>query len=268
MPIDYDRAYLRVNLRSEQHSVAEVSALLQVIDNLVSAPVWAGILDPEFSVRDEAFARVKEIVASSASRQKATGRFYPRFFLDFGYGDPDQVLRDGEFGLLEQIAGSSDPLDLGVQFGLNYWLKSEIRKVDDGLYESLFGQSRVSRLEHSSPLLLEVCLMLGASAGSVVLLTYGLLRATAAFSRRQAENRIRHAEADSKEQEALQRELQTEIVAQVRDAIREQREEGRFVVPDAAIAAAVNIASPSIAELSGSPIIKDITFGASFKAGG
>jgi len=265
MPIDYDRAYLRIKLNTEQHSVAEVATLLQVVDNLVSAPVWAGILDREFADRDESFAQAREILGSSADLPKAKRRFYPGFSRNFAYGRLADGFRDSE--LLEEPAGSNEPLDIGVQVGLNYWLKRVVRDADPNLYKRLFDAPGVSRLEHHSPLLLEVCVLLGATVAGVVLLTYGLLRAAAVSNRKEIENRIRRAEATSKEQEALQREIQTEMLSEVRDAIREQRKDDDFAVPESAVAAAVAIASPSVAELNSNPLIKNMTFGASFKVG-
>jgi len=152
------------------------------------------------------------------------------------------------------------PISAAQQIAANEWFKRTLFQTNEQLYRELFSFARIRRAETRSPLLLELAVFIGILGLPGVIVT-GIMRAAAAADRVDAETRIRQAEANSKEQEAAQRGIQTEIFGYIRDAVRDHALSGTFEVPDSVLQAAATIASPSVADLSNSALIEKITFG-------
>lgn len=149
---------------------------------------------------------------------------------------------------------------------MNSWFRRAIFQSSRELYKELCSFADVRRLEHHSPLIIELGIALGVLSTPVII-AYGLLTATARARRMDAESDIREAEAKSKGQEAAQRELQTRILRAVTETVEKQAAEGKLEVPKEAITKAVQVASPGIADLGNNPLIKEVTFGVSLGNG-
>jgi hypothetical protein len=93
------------------------------------------------------------------------------------------------------------------------------------------------------------------------LIVFGLFRAIASASRRNAEAKIRETEARLKEEELRGVKLRNDILECVRDTVREASVGGALRVPDEVLVAAANVSSPAIADLSSNPLIEKVTIG-------
>jgi hypothetical protein len=83
-----------------------------------------------------------------------------------------------------------NPMDAAVRYALNSWIYRTLLQADPDLCEGMFSFARLERVEHHSPLAIELSLIVG-SALIPVILTYALLRTVTDARRRQAEARLR-----------------------------------------------------------------------------
>lgn len=247
-------ATLRVELASPQHSIADVALIVEDLDSLVVGALWGSMVRPE----DGTLERARAILMESVNSPKAGGRFYP-YFHRLNFREPFSFKGDpydrNDFD-------PYDPLDAGMQFGLNSWFRRAIFQRNPDLYGELYSFADVRKLEHHSPLIIELGIVMGVLS-SPVILAYGLMTAAARARRMEAEADIREAEAESKWQEAKQRALQTRMMAAVTETVEKQAAEGRLKVSEQAITTSVQVASPGIADLGENSLIKEITFGIS-----
>ncbi|MFN2530681.1 MAG: hypothetical protein ABR555_05240 [Pyrinomonadaceae bacterium] len=247
MPDEQQIATLRVELSSPQHSMSDVALVVEDLDSLVTGSLWGAVLRPE---RDsETLMRARAILEKSASGSKAGSRFHPDF-RKWPYEEP----YDG--------FDPFDPLDAGLQFGMNSWFRRAIFQTNPGLYNELCSFAEVRRLEHHSPLIIELGIVVSLLSTPVVL-AWGLMTAAARARRMEAEADIREAEAESKREEAKQRRLQTRMMEAVTEAVEKQAAAGKLEVPKEAITKAVQVASPGVADLGENSLIKEVTFGIS-----
>lgn len=243
-------AFLRIELKAMGHSMADVALVTQAADGLVCASVWAALQTTENGLTDD-FSRARELVKMSADYPKANQRFYPGF---------------GSFGSPPFDVEPYDALDFGVLVGVNAWLKKIVQNHDVELFNRIFSFAEVSRLEHHSPLLLEVAVLLGGATFAVPLLTYGLMRAVVRCRQLELNNELRETDVELKREELKQRRIQTEVLSSVRDTIRGPGQS--VTVSDATLAAITTISSPSVAELATSPLIGSISVGVTTRLDG
>ncbi len=247
-------ASLAITLASPHHTVEDVAFLVQSIDNLVMASVW-GALAQE-SLEDETLAWAKSVASANLQQSpKSSIRFFPYL---------GSIRRDTIQWHPEDY-DPFDPLDIGVQAGLNTWLRRVLLRADPKRYEQLFSFAEIHRVEHHSPLLLETVVLL--SAGLIALpvaLFYGTMKAVYYIQRDEANLAIRQTEVKLKEEELAQSRIRTEVQRHVADGIKQTKfgKDGQ-AVPDTVLAETSRIATTSVADLGSSPLVGSVTLGLS-----
>ena len=189
---------------------------------------------------------------------KAGERFYPdfhRIFLNDNKHNRMSIFEMDPSNLYDP----SDPLDSGIRYGLNHWLRNITYKSDPELYNDIFSFAQLSRAEHRSPLFVELAVII--SIGFIpAILTYGVMMAVANCKRKFAEVGIREKELEIKDEESKQKKIQTEILEELRKTIKEK---GIDSVPDNVLAATAATSSAPVNDLGSSPLVGSITFGVS-----
>jgi hypothetical protein len=260
MTVHFDSASLGIQLSSESHSTSEVGYIVDIIDSLPMVSFWSALVTPETNDKNIFIAR--ELLSESAMRGKAKHRFYPLFHRDFHLIDEN---RYAPFQSLPKF-DSFDPLDIGVIAGVNTWAKRVIFQKDKNLYNQLFNFAAVSKLEHHSPLVIELAIAISIPSLPIIL-TYGLMRAAASYRRLSAEADIREKEADIKDEELKQKRIQTAILEEMKSSIEQQGiKKEKIRIPEKALENVATFGVSSVAELAHSPLIDKMTFGISTKS--
>jgi hypothetical protein len=157
-----------------------------------------------------------------------------------------------------------DPLDVGVQTGLNTMLRRILLDNDRERYEQLFAFAEVRRLEHHSPLLLETAAIIGGAIALPPVLLYGCMKAVYFGRRSEAETGMREVELETKKEELRQSQIRTQIQQHLAAAILETKfTTGPINVPDTVMAETARIAATTVADLGSSPLIGSVTLGLS-----
>src|SRR5713226_5444116 len=73
----FDTATLSVQLRSKEHSMADVSFVVESMENLTIAALCGAMGDPE--PRNDVVAKARSLLMEASGSDKAGGRFYPGF---------------------------------------------------------------------------------------------------------------------------------------------------------------------------------------------
>lgn len=252
MPEQTDIAYLRIELGSTEHSVADVSMIVEDLEGLITAAIWGSMLERE--MRDGPLRRARQVLENSMSESKARARFYPGFTI---HGTDGISLLNNE---INRGFNPYNPLDAGLQIGLDAWFRRSIFKESPELFNELFSFASVRKLEHHSPLIVETVIVIGVLSTPVVL-AYSLMKAASKARRDEAEARIREIEAEQKEEELKQMRLRTRMMKSITESIEELKAKDKLKIPNEAITKAVQVASPAIADLGENPLIKEVTFG-------
>jgi hypothetical protein len=247
-----DSASLTITLATPEHTVTDVAWLVGAIDNLVMAGIWGALAQPEPS--DETLQWAGEVLTREVSEStKAPGRFFPRFFLG---------PRERGFAWTPPNYNSFDSLDVGMQSGMNVFLRRALDDDNHERYERLFSFARVRRLEQHSPTLFEILAILGTAPALPAVLVYGCMKAVSMAQRDEFETGIRGTELELKQEELKQAKMRTEAQRHITDAIintpfsNTPRE-----VPETVIAETARIAATTVADLSSSPLVGSISFG-------
>jgi hypothetical protein len=251
-PLRPGSATFSVTLACAKHNSADISFVANAVDGLVCAGIWGAMASPPPG--KEALRLAREILTEEVKRPKSAARFFPYWTGPLLFPEEARErLRSGE------LFSPSDPMDSALRDGLNSFLRRTLFERNREVYDELFGSARITRLEHRSPLVLEIGMALGIGFLPVAL-TWGIMWAAASMKRGWEEARIRELERKIREQELEQRILETQIKKRIRDAVSELRVED---IPDAAIAAAAAVSSTAIADLGTSPLVGNITIGLS-----
>ena len=216
-------------------------------------------------VKDD-ISHARAILTRAMRSEKAAARFFPEFGTHFlkrpGRGNYS-ILTVADIGDFDPF----DPFDMAVAFGLNCWLRKVIREGNSGLYDRLFSFANVARLEHKSPLVVELLISIAAVTLTPIILTYGIMRAVARCKRLELDNELREAEVGLKREELKQRRIQTEILQELKTTVNDRISNQNLDIPDGVLVAATTISSPAVAELSTSPLIGSVTLGLTTKVG-
>jgi hypothetical protein len=213
-----------------------------------------------------AMARLKSLLAESIRDSKAPGRFYPDFHL--------LNFTEGSFSLSPDPTNEDafDPLnnmDAAMQSGLNSWLTRIARRSNPDLYQEIFSFAHVSKLEHHSPLVLQLSVTIGATMAVTTLpalLLYGLMRATAKGRQDEARTKILESQAQQQREIAHQLELKTKMMAEVERALNSYNQgSSKLGIPPEVLLETVRIAAPAVADLKDSPLVGSMTVGISTK---
>lgn len=248
-------ATLTIQLDGNEHSSASVAVLVQAVDGLASAAVWASLLYADEGLSPE-FHWAREQIAD-LRRDKASGRFYPQFVRparprNRWFPSAVNVLRDFD---------ADDPLDFAVTVGTNLWLRKELESRDRERADRLFSFAEISRLEHRSPLLIELSVAIGVTALVSALILYGAMKAASHLRKMEEDRRREQLQEELQREDLKQRRIQTEILQVMRDAVVERQAGGQLTIPDAALVAAATISSPAVREISKSPLIGSVSLG-------
>jgi hypothetical protein len=156
------------------------------------------------------------------------------------------------------------PFGAGFQAGMNTTLRHLIRDNDPELYTRLFSFARVRRLEHHSPLLFETMAVIGVAAALPAILLYGCFWAVYYARRTEAEIRIRETEAELKQEELKQSRLRSQVQEHMANAIKRAGFSSEPLrIPEAALAEAARVITPTVSDLGKSPLIGSLTIGLS-----
>lgn len=243
----FEIATLQVVLRSTEVAAADLRFLVDALDDLVAASIWGALADRQSD--DSRLHHAREILSHIRRTPKAGARFYPDFR---NTNDLPFLEDDDHFDPL-------DPLDSSVRGALNSWLSRSLYSADPQLYANLFSFAKIQRLEHHSPILVELAVLIAAPFVPA-LLVYGLMRTVTGIRRALAEARIREAETSIREEELTHRRIQSRILEDVAAAVREMDAKE---IPKSVVAAAAKVGTTSIAELGSSPLIGSVTLGVS-----
>jgi hypothetical protein len=249
----FDLISFRVVLAEGQDTIASLRFLTEALHGVVSAAVWGSLAHTDSN--DPRVHRTRELLRSCIRDPKAPSRFFPRFDQSLGENFVFRILE-------EQSFEPTDPMDSATRYALDSWLLRMSQQRDPVLYRELFAFARLDRVEHHSPLAVELSLVIGAATLLPVLLTYTLMRTITDARRRVAEARIREAEAGIKEEELKHVQLQTRILETVAVAAEEL---DAHEIPKDATTAAAKVGTSSVADLASSPLIGSVTLGISTK---
>jgi hypothetical protein len=249
----FDLIGFRVVLAEGQDTIASLRFLTEALNGIVSAAVWGSLAHTESN--DPWVHRTRELLHSYVRDPKASRRLFPGFDHSLGDNFVFQILD-------EQAFEPTDPMDSATRYALDSWFLRMLQKRDPALYREIFAFARLDRVEHHSPLAIELSLIIGAATLVPVLLTYTLMRTITDARRRVAEARIREAEAGIKEEELRHVQIQTRILETVAVAAEEL---AAHDIPKDAITAAAKVGTSSVADLASSPLIGSVTLGMSTK---
>ena len=260
MSVQYDTATLSAQLNSKAHTMGEINHLTEVIGNLPMIAFWSAMAIPHQN--NNTISQAQEILRKSAEHHRSDNRFYPGFINEFIHIGEIDWLPFSNFFDYSPVSS----LDSGVIVGINAWARQEIYRNNPELYNKLFHFAEVSKLEHRSPLVLELAVAI-AIPSLPILITYGLMRAVASHRKMEAEIRIREREADIKEEELRQKKIQTAIVEEIYTGIKSQQSiDGHIDIPEKVIENAASFSVSSVGELGSSPLVDKLTFSISSKS--
>lgn len=246
---ELDRTTLRITLSSPEHTINDVSFVVGAVNNLVMASIWGYLKYDDH--KDEMLNWARSTLQNSlGASPKSTERYFPNL--------SQNLFTNGfsrEFDAL-------DPLDVGVQVGLNALLCRVLERNSRARYERLFSFARIVRLEQKSPLLLETTAVIGGALALPSILYAATMVAVNRFRRSEAEAGIRETELELKQEELKQSRIRTRVQEHIAAAIVEsQFSNVPREIPEAVIAETARIATTSIADLGKSPIVGSINVG-------
>lgn len=248
----FDIATFRVSLAAEHESFPALQAISEAMNGLITAAVLGTLT--QNNPDDGRVARARELLSRARQNPKARARFYPQFFDQLPHDPTTLMVEDENFD-------PRNPMDATIRYALNSWIYRTLLQADADLCDDMFSFAKLERVEHHSPLAIELSLIVGAALIPVIL-TYALLRTVTDARRRHAEVRLRDTEVMIKEEELTHRRIQTRILENVARATEEMDVDA---IPKEAIIAAATVSTSPIADLSSSPLIGSVTLGLSTK---
>jgi len=255
MSIDFDSAVLTISTRGRE-SVADLTEIIDALDGLLAAAVWGALADPHSD--DENILQLRALIKDLPSSPKRSARFYPQFGGLVPQRRGLEIEYPSGFWPIEDF-DPFDPLDASVQYGLNKWLKITIKHADPKLYRNIFSVASIEKLEHRSPLVMEVGLAMGLVVTSTIALMFACMRAASMFRRWEAEADIREAEVAIKREEAHQAQLRTRMLEHLAESVQDLSfsKKGKEI-PAEVLVEVARVATYPISELANSPLIDKI----------
>jgi hypothetical protein len=240
-----------ITLGPERLNVADLAAATEALNGIVSGGVWAAINSDSEESRE--LRRAWRILSDESAGRRAAARFHPGFYEELSVHWRKRWPDRERLGL-----SAYEPLDAGMQAGIFAWMRRSLYREDPKLCASLFDFAQIRRIEHHSPLLMEVAIFLGAVT-LPAFLVFGCLKAAALARKSNAEAEIREEEARIRREEGKQQEMKTRVQKLIEEEIYRQASEGKLKVPKEAVVEFVRVVSPSVADLGDTSLIKDLT---------
>jgi hypothetical protein len=153
-----------------------------------------------------------------------------------------------------------DPLTApALTLAANAWFRRVLHQYDRKAYDDIFGFASIQRAEKHSPIVLELGIVVAASVLVAPMLAYCLLRAVHRHRENEVKQEIWEAQRDAYREFARQQRAKAIILEEL--AAEPIRDAHGLRLGDSVLEALANVAAPSVADLSGSPIIEKVTFG-------
>jgi len=260
-----DKLMLEIKMTSDSVSIMDTNWIVGLVDNLAMAGVWGALSSQD--IADVELLEARNAIYDTFNHRKSMRRFHPEFYSMFGdwmdKNDSNQIGR--RFRIDIKAFDPFDPLDIGIQLGMNVWLKTALQQYSPSLAESVFSFAQAERVEKKSPLVVTLAVGTAMGIGLPALLVYGCMIAAVRVRRQEAEARIREIEVDLKHEELRQQRLRTTILESLSDGIHELASEKKLTIPDEVLTETARVASVSVANLGSTPLIGSVTLGLSAK---
>ncbi len=197
--------------------------------------------------------------AEGAEGSKARSRFYPWFGSELTASIPPITLASwNEFLSSQEVVDPGDPLDIGLQYGLNAWFRNTLRQIGDKADDRVFAFAAIQRIQHESPILVETIITAtsldGVAFYRIVKAIYDLREARAKARGEELDTHAKEAAlpyvAENVEQEARQARAvtrQEEAKAEIYEGLRDLlRNEGGLPMRDMIARALTEATSPAV----------------------
>jgi hypothetical protein len=194
LPVDNPDVRLVVERQHKMESIAGLVDLVELLDGLVVPCAWLSLVARQPPARPKDSARFRQAVRAQADDPKAPTRFFPSFGPQLRSSIPQITLGQRDPADSPSfLVDPADPLDFGVQVGLNAWLRSTVRQeLPREAYDRIFSFAAVDRIRHESPLVIETVIVTGGLAGAAL---YRILKAVYRMRAHRAETLRTEAEA-------------------------------------------------------------------------
>jgi len=215
------RARLTITRDHPSETVSSLADLVQALDGLAVPCAWLSIVAQEVLEPGEWLNLHRHLQAEGAEGSKARNRFYPWFGSELTASVPPITLASwNEFLSSREVIDPSDPLDIGLQYGLNAWFRNSLRQVGDKADDRVFAFAVVQRIQHESPILVET-IITAASLGGLAF--YRIAKAI--YDLREARAKARGEELDTHAKEAALPYLAENVEQEARQARAVTRQE-------------------------------------------
>jgi hypothetical protein len=215
------RARLTITRDHPSETVSSLADLVQALDGLAVPCGWLSIVAQQALEPGEWLNLHRHLRAEGAEGSKARNRFYPWFGSELTASIPPITLASwNEFLSSQEVIDPSDPLDIGLQYGLNAWFRNALRQVGDKADDRVFAFAVVQRIRHESPILVET-IITAASLGGVAF--YRIVKAI--YDLREARAKARGEELDTHAKEAALPYLAENVEQEARQARAVTRQE-------------------------------------------
>jgi hypothetical protein len=215
------RARLTITRDHPSETISSLADLVQALDGLTVPCGWLSIVTQQVLEPGEWLKLRQHLRAQGAEGSKARDRFYPWFGNELTASIPPITLASwNEFLGSREVIDPGDPLDIGLQYGLNAWFRNSPRQIGDKADDRVFAFAAVKRIQHESPILVET-IITGASLGGLAF--YRIVKAI--YDLRKARAKARGEELDTHAKEAALPYLAENIEQEARQARAVTRQE-------------------------------------------
>lgn len=161
------RACLTITRDHPSETISSLADLVQALDGLTVPCGWLSIVAQQALEPGEWLKLHQHLRAEGAEGSKARDRFYPWFGNELTASIPPITLASwNDFLGSREVIDPGDPLDIGLQYGLNAWFRNSLRQIGDKADDRVFAFAAVKRIQHESPILVET-IITAASLGGV-----------------------------------------------------------------------------------------------------
>jgi hypothetical protein len=221
------RTVLLVQSDRDVESHARLADLIETLDGLVVPSLWAAVAVGDRDDHDLRMARKALMSAAQSARYRIP--FFPPLAPGFSLPRISLVgALEDRFGRYERYGPppEPEPLNVGVQVGMNGWIRRTLRDDVPDAYDRLFSFAVVRRIEHRSPIVIESLIVTTGVAGATL---YKIVSSAYKLRQQRAETRMKEQERAAKE------EAVPEQAEQERQRTRQERARTRYMEAQAEI---------------------------------